>query len=252
MMGNVYLVGAGPGDPELLTVKALRIIGSADVILHDDLVERSVLELAPAGAQVFNVGKRCGRKEIRQQEIHALMVAFANDGLNVVRLHGGDPLIFGRAGEEMEALRFAGVRFEVVPGVTAATAAAASAGITLTDRRVSSSVVLVTGHCRGGAPRTDWERLASAKATVAIYMPGTDYGRLAQDLMSAGWDRETPCLILSRASSSEEESHVTRLEDLSRAPRFDPPCIIIAGAVVGSGHRSPVRGASLNDEVVMA
>src|SRR5579862_7137590 len=135
MSGKVYLVGAGPGDPELLTVKALRLLQTADVVLHDDLVAPEILALIPDTARLQNVGKRCGTKTMRQEEINFLMVTLAGSGLQVVRLKSGDPLIFGRAGEEMEALRRANVGYEIVPGVTSALGAAASAGIPLTHRR---------------------------------------------------------------------------------------------------------------------
>ncbi len=145
MKGKVYLVGAGPGDPELLTVKALRLLQTADAVLHDDLVSPEILQLIPATAQVHNVGKRCGKKKISQEEINFLMVALADSGLRVVRLKSGDPLIFGRAGEEIEALRKAGIPYEIVPGVTSALGAAAAAQIPLTHRRASSALVLHHG-----------------------------------------------------------------------------------------------------------
>ena len=146
MNGKVYLVGAGPGDPELLTVKALRLLRAADVVLHDDLVTPEILKLIPATAEVRNVGKRSGSKTIRQEEINFRMVTLAASGRQVVRLKSGDPLIFGRAGEEMEALRRSNIQYEIVPGVTAALGAAAAAGIPLTHRRASSTLVLTAGH----------------------------------------------------------------------------------------------------------
>src|SRR5882724_10790477 len=145
MTGKVYLVGAGPGDPELLTLKALKLLKSADVVLHDDLIGPEILAFIPASTEVQNVGKRFGRKSISQPEIHALMVQNALLGLQVVRLKSGDPLIFGRAGEEMEALRKAGIEVEVIPGVTAALAAAAATQIPLTHRETSSSLLILTG-----------------------------------------------------------------------------------------------------------
>lgn len=145
-LGKVYLVGAGPGDPDLLTVKALRLLRSASLVLHDDLVALEILELIPAGVPIRNVGKRCGRKSLTQEEIHARMIDAARNGHIVVRLKGGDPMIYGRAGEELEALHAAGVEVEVVPGVTSALAAAAAAQIPLTDRRYASSVTFLSGH----------------------------------------------------------------------------------------------------------
>src|ERR1700722_8530705 len=146
MNGKVYLVGAGPGDPELLTLKAVRLLHNADAVLHDDLVSPEILKFIPPTAQLHNVGKRCGKKKILQGEINCLMVALATSGLCVVRLKGGDPLIFGRAGEEIEALRANNIPFEIVPGVTSAMGAAAAAQIPLTHRRSSSAVVFITGH----------------------------------------------------------------------------------------------------------
>ena len=149
MTGKVYLVGAGPGDPELLTVRAFKLLKSADVVLHDDLIRAEILALVPSSTQLHNVGKRFGHKRISQEEISALMIRNALLGLQVVRLKSGDPLIFGRAGEEIEALRRADIEFEVVPGITAALGAAASAQIPLTHRQVASAIVLVTGHQAG-------------------------------------------------------------------------------------------------------
>src|ERR1700684_4150409 len=144
--GTVYLVGAGPGDPELLTLKAARLLAEADVVLHDDLVPQAVLDLAGKQALILSVGKRCGRKKITQASIHELMISSARRGLAVLRLKSGDPMIFGRAGEEIDALREAGVPFEVVPGVTAASSAAAFLEASLTDRRISSKLMVLSGH----------------------------------------------------------------------------------------------------------
>src|ERR1700683_1476748 len=171
MNGKVYLVGAGPGDPELLTVKALQLLRTADVVLHDDLITPGILQLISLGAEVQNVGKRCGSKTMRQEEINFLMVARAASGLRVVRLKSGDPLIFGRAGEEIEALRRAGVDYEIVPGVTSALGAAAAAGIPLTHRQASSSLVLKAGHRATGNDDQDWKELAASRSTFVLYMP---------------------------------------------------------------------------------
>src|SRR5579863_5701828 len=156
MKGKVYLVGAGPGDPELLTLKALRVLRTAGAVLHDDLVSPEILRLVPASAQLHNVGKRCGTKNIRQEEINFLMIALADSGLNVVRLKSGDPLIFGRAGEEIEALRSANIPYDVVPGITSALGAAAAAQIPLTHRHASSAVVFITGHQAQGSEAANW------------------------------------------------------------------------------------------------
>jgi len=151
MTGKVFLVGGGPGDPELLTLKAARVLRTAEVVLHDDLVSAEVLRLVPPHALVHNVGKRSGKKNIRQEEINFLMVTLAASGLQVVRLKNGDPLIFGRIGEELAALRRANIDFEIVPGITAALGAAASAKVPLTNRNSSHALVFVTGHSAAGA-----------------------------------------------------------------------------------------------------
>src|SRR6202048_378748 len=166
MTGKVYLVGAGPGDPELLTLKALKLLKSADVVLHDDLIGPEILAFIPPSTRLISVGKRCGRASISQQEINQLLVRNALLGLQVVRLKGGDPLIFGRAGEEIEALRQASIEFEIVPGVTAARGAEARAQIPLTHRQVSSALVLVTGRHAGSDEFADWPVKIPLDATV--------------------------------------------------------------------------------------
>jgi uroporphyrin-III C-methyltransferase len=234
MNGKVYLVGAGPGDPELLTRKALRLLRAADVVLHDDLVAPEILALIPPTVRLHNVGKRCGRKSISQEEINALLVAYASDGLTVVRLKGGDPLIFGRAGEEMEALREARIGFEVVPGVTAALGAAAAAQISLTDRRLASKLVFVTAHRRAGKIATDWRGVASPETTLVVHMPGDNYGGLAAELCAAGLRGQTPCVIVSGAATPQERIHRTTLEKLPQAPRLPAPALLIVGKVAAA------------------
>ena len=155
MSGKVYLVGAGPGDPELLTVRAVRILQTADIVLHDALVSEAVLALVAPRAEVIHIGKRAGKKLLTQAEINAVLVHYARTGKTVVRLKGGDPLIFGRAGEEMDALREAGVEFEVVPGISASMAAAAAAGVSLTDRRFAAQVMFITAHREPGKSRSN-------------------------------------------------------------------------------------------------
>jgi uroporphyrin-III C-methyltransferase len=236
--GKVYFIGAGPGDPDLLTRKAYRLLQAADVILHDDLVTPDILTLAPLHAQVFNVGKRCGRRRIDQQDINFLMVSAAQSGLVVVRLKGGDPQIFGRLAEEIEALREAEIDFEIVPGVTAACAAAACAGIPLTDRRLASELVFLTGHrASGGSPGQGWRRL-SASATVVVYMPGSHYEELAERLYQAGLGPDTPCLIVASASRPEEQRYLTTIEHLPEVSRRVAPSVLIVGAVAELGRRS--------------
>jgi uroporphyrin-III C-methyltransferase len=233
MSGKVYLVGAGPGDPELLTVKALRLLRTADAVLHDDLVAPEILNLVSAPAQIHNVGKRCGHKNMRQEEINFLMVTLAASGLRVVRLKGGDPLIFGRAGEEIEALRRADIAYEIVPGVTSALAAAASAGIPLTHRRISSALVLIAGHSAPGSDEADWRRLVASGATLAIYMPGHDYAGIASRLTAAGLSEGTHCAIVSRATTSNQKIHQSSISNLHSAPHLPAPTLLIVGEVVG-------------------
>jgi uroporphyrin-III C-methyltransferase len=229
--GKVYLVGAGPGDPELLTVKAARLLRNADAVLHDELVTPAVLQLANPAAQIHNVGKRCGSRKITQQEINFLMLGLASAGLQVVRLKGGDPLIFGRAGEETEALRRAGIPYEIVPGVTAALGAAAAVGIPLTHRRGPAAVVFVTGQRAAGKEETDWEHFVRSGATLAIYMPGRDYGQIASRLRQAGLAGETPCVVVSRATTAAQQLHVTTIAELAGALALAAPALLIVGEV---------------------
>jgi len=232
MKGKVYLVGAGPGDPELLTVKALRLLRTAQAVLHDDLVAPEILRVIPSTAQVHNVGKRCGKKRILQEEINFLMIALADSGLKVVRLKTGDPLIFGRAGEEIEALRRAGIAYEIVPGVTSALGAAAATQIPLTHRRASSALVFLTAHRAEESEPSDWSKLAGSGATVVIYMPGRDYSAIAAKLQAAGLDLETPCAVISQATTQSEQSYRTTIGELARTPRLPAPALLIVGDVV--------------------
>jgi|SRR5580658_1415846 uroporphyrin-III C-methyltransferase len=232
MKGKVYLVGAGPGDPELLTMKALRLLRTADAVLHDDLVAPEILKLIPSTAQVHNVGKRCGKKKILQGEINFLMVELAASGLHVVRLKGGDPLIFGRAGEEIESLRANNIPFEIVPGVTSALGAAAAAQIPLTHRRASDALVLITAHRAAGKDAPDWSKFVASGATLVIYMPGRNYSDIAKRLTAAGLAGETPCAVISRASTKYQRTHRTTVLDLHRAPQLAAPTLLVVGEVV--------------------
>ncbi len=232
MTGKVYLVGAGPGDPELLTLKALKLLKSADVVLHDDLIGPEILAFIPSSTKVQNVGKRFGQKKISQDEINALLVQNALLGLQVVRLKSGDPLIFGRAGEEIEALRKGGVDFEIVPGVTAAFGAAANAQIPLTHRNVSSAVVLVTGHHAATDEFADWPAEIPADTTVVVYMPGYNYKSTAEQLLRSGVLATTPCAIVSQATQSNEQVHLTTVEELHESPRLPSPTLLVVGEVV--------------------
>ena len=232
MKGKVYLVGAGPGDPELLTVKALRLLQTAQVVLHDDLVSPEILRLIPTSAQVHDVGKRCGTKKIQQEEINFLLIALAESGLNVVRLKSGDPLIFGRAGEEIESLRAANIEFEIVPGITAALGGAASSAIPLTHRRASSAVVFITAHQAPGKEAADWSRLVAGNATLVIYMPGKNYSHLAAKLQQAALAPATACAILSRVTTPHQQTYYTTIGELHRAPQLPAPTLLVVGEVV--------------------
>ena len=224
---KAFLVGAGPGDPDLLTVKALRILQSAQVVLHDDLVPEAILRLAPSTAEVVNVGKRCGVKTITQEEINTLIIAHIRAGRSVVRIKSGDPLLFGRASEEMSALAEANLPFEVVPGISAAFAAAASVGVSLTSRTAASNVLFSTGHhaqSHNHAPLPEKEDL-----TRVVYMPGRDLTLLALQWMQEGLPPDLPCAVVSRAAQPDEQVHHTTLAQLGSAPTAQAPSLLLAG-----------------------
>jgi uroporphyrin-III C-methyltransferase len=229
MMGKVYLVGAGPGDPDLLTLKAARLLAQATIVFHDSLVSRDILQLVAPGAQVVDVGKRCGRKLLTQEEINTLLIDAAAKHESVIRLKGGDPLIFGRAAEELEALRNAGVDFEVVPGITAALGAAAAAGISLTDRRGASQIVFGT-FSRSAGSIADWLTLNST-TTLALYMPGPDYGEVASQLLQAGLPEDLPCVIVSSATTPDQQIRWSALARLAHEERLPAPAVLIIGRV---------------------
>jgi uroporphyrin-III C-methyltransferase len=250
MNGKVYLVGAGPGDPDLLTRKALRLLKTADAVLYDDLVSPEILSLVSPSAELYNVGKRCGEKKITQAEIHCLMVRFATSGLTVVRLKSGDPLIFGRSGEEMEALDRAGIACELVPGVTAALGAAAAARIPLTHRHVSHALVLLSGHHAKESEFADWTKLASSGVTLAIYMPGHNYAELRERLGHAGLASATPCAIISAASCEKQSITLFPLGDLAGLRPVRSPALLLIGEVVRFAHAAcdePVPWPENND-----
>ena len=240
--GHVALVGAGPGDPELLTLKAVRFIESADVILHDDLVPEAILGLAAPAAEIVNVGKRCGTKTITQEEINALMIEHARAGRRVVRLKSGDPLLFGRAAEEMDALNEAGIPYEIVPGISAAFAAAAALGRSLTDRDWASHVIFSTGH---HAQSHNREALPAFEAgTRVIYMPGRDLNLLAAEWLAEGLPADLPCAVVSRAAQPDQQVVHTTLGELASIAPAAAPSILIAGwAVRELGETSNVKDA---------
>lgn len=231
MLGKVHIVGAGPGAVELLTVKAASLLGSADAVLHDDLVPQEILALISPEAEVINVGKRCGRHSTSQQQINALMVECAQRYRSVVRLKSGDPAIFGRLGEELDALRDAAVPFEVVPGISAAMAAAAAANFTLTDRRTASALVLLTAHnCRGQSLAQ--MLLDPEQSTYAIYMPGPDYAATAREILRLGLDASTPCALVSNAGRERQQVKFLSLGELESAAAVAAPAVLVVGKVV--------------------
>ena len=230
--GKVFLVGAGPGDPELLTLKAAKVLRSADVVLHDELVSVEILRLIPSRAQVINVGKRCGKASTPQEQINRMLLQHALMGLQVVRLKGGDPFVFGRGGEELEALRLAGVEVEIVPGITAALGAAASTQLPLTHRDISSTLILVTGSSKQSNHVANWPDRLPSNATVVVYMPGHDLQPLQERLLASGVAPETPCAIISGASGESEQVHITTIADLPNAPHLRAPRLLVVGEVV--------------------
>ncbi|WP_442867758.1 uroporphyrinogen-III C-methyltransferase [Caulobacter sp. NIBR2454] len=228
--GRVVLVGAGPGDPELLTIKALKALQAADVIVHDGLVSPEILDLASSAARRIDVAKRKSRHTLPQDEINRLLVALAQEGLSVVRLKGGDPFIFGRGGEELEACRAAGVECAVIPGVTAALAAGASAGAPLTHRGAAQAVTFVTGHAAHGEPDLDWAALARPNHTVVIYMGLSTAGVIADRLTGAGRSAATPALVVVNASRADEQRIVTTLGQLPAvAAGLAGPALLMVG-----------------------
>jgi uroporphyrin-III C-methyltransferase len=236
---KVTLVGAGPGDPELLTLKAAKAIRAATVLLVDDLVNPEVVALAAPGARIIHVGKRGGCRSTPQAFIERLMVMAAREGENVVRLKGGDPFIFGRGGEEVEHLRAAGIEVQVINGITAGLAAATSLGVPLTHREHAHGVVFVTGHAHHGSEGTDWRALAAtardAKLTLVIYMGVSGAERIQEGLLT-GLPASTPVAVVQRASLPDQRQAVTTLGELGATIARDQlasPSIIVVGDVIG-------------------
>jgi len=247
--GAIWLVGAGPGDPELLTIKALKALQAAEVVVHDGLVSEEILDLAPAAARRISVAKRKSRHSYSQDEINRMLVAFAQSGLNVVRLKGGDPFMFGRGGEELEAARAAGIACHVVPGITAALAAGASAGAPLTHRSAAQAVTFVTGHAAttggegAGEPDLDWRSLARANQTVVIYMGLSMAAPIAARLMAAGRAGATPALIVENASRPNERRLTTSLAGLAEAAaKLSGPALLIVGEAMALARSGEGRG----------
>jgi uroporphyrin-III C-methyltransferase len=232
--GVVYLAGAGPGDPELLTLRTLRLLQTADVVLPDDLVSDEVLALASPSAVVIPVGKRCGQPRITQAGIHELMLEHAGAGRSVLRLKSGDPLVFGRAGEEIAALTEAGIPFEIVPGITAAFAVAAELKTPLTDRGSASKLIFATAHHAADRLQLTpkWEGAFPPDATLVVYMPGRNFRLLADELVASGIDADTPCVAVSKASTAEEQVHRTTLKNIEGEAIGPAPVLLLIGRAI--------------------
>lgn len=253
MPGRVALVGAGPGDPELLTLKAARLVREAEVLVHDRLVSAAILALADPKAKLIPVGKAPKHHPVPQDEINAILVREAKAGRFVVRLKGGDPFVFGRGSEEAMALRTAGICCEIVPGITAAQGCAASTGVPLTHRGLATSVRYITGHCRLDRPLDfDWSGLSDPDTTLVVYMGAATIADIAARLVMCGLAADTPVLAVSNATMPDEQRLVTSLaevgRDTSRA-RFSGPVVFVIGkvvALIGSGTVRSVLHAVLS------
>ncbi len=229
--GIVYIVGAGPGDPDLITLRGARILDSAEVVLYDRLVDPALLERTPPYACRIFVGKRCGRATVTQDEINATMITQAREGRRVVRLKGGDPFVFGRGGEECLALGKAGIPFEVVPGISSALAVPAYAGIPLTHRNLAGSFTVISGHLHGGSDPHDWTALAAAP-TLVVLMGLRNLGTIACRLIAAGRSSETPSAVVRSGATAAQETVLASLGTIVHAAHgIEPPAIIVIGEV---------------------
>jgi uroporphyrin-III C-methyltransferase/precorrin-2 dehydrogenase/sirohydrochlorin ferrochelatase len=234
-MGRVYLVGAGPGDPELLTVRAARLLGQADAVVYDHLVSGEILALIKPEAELIYVGKQESRHSLPQDGINALLVRLAKQGKNVVRLKGGDPFIFGRGGEEAEVLVAEQVSFEVVPGITSASGASAYAGIPLTHRDYAQSCVITTGHLKDGSLNLAWETLVQPRQTVVIYMGLGALPEISRQLIAHGQTPAMAVAVIENGTTQRQRVITGNLSDIAtkvKAEGFQSPCLIIIGEVV--------------------
>jgi len=239
--GKVYLVGAGPGDPKLLTVKAVELLKEADVVIYDRLVDESILNLAPEKAEKIYVGKRTGKHEVPQDKITELIIEKAQMGGKIVRLKGGDPFIFGRGGEEAEALVEKGIQFEVVPGVSSAVVVPAYAGIPLTHRDYASSVAIITGHRAGDAERViDWAKIADAVDTMVILMGVESLDAITAKLLQGGITPEKPVAIVESGTYPKQRTLIGKLGTIvkeAEAKQIKPPAVIVIGEVANLGRK---------------
>ena len=233
--GTVYLVGAGPGDPELLTLRAAGLLAQAEVVVYDNLVAAAILDLAPAGAERIYAGKERGNHALPQEQLNLLLVRQAQRGKVVVRLKGGDPYVFGRGGEEVETLVEHAVPFEVVPGITAAAGVAAYAGIPLTHRDYAQACVFVTGHLKDGSMALDWVGLARPRQTVVVYMGLLGLPTLCRELIAHGLPGDWPAAIVQQGTTTDQRTvagTLATLPELADAARLKAPTLIIVGEVV--------------------
>ena len=238
--GVVYLVGAGPGNPDLLTVRALRRLQQADVVVYDHLVGDGILDLAHRDAQLIYAGKEAARHAMRQEDINQLLVRLARQGKRVVRLKGGDPFIFGRGGEELEALAQEGVPFEVVPGVTAASGVSCYTGIPLTHRDHAQACVFATGHLKDGSVNLDWTALARSHQTVVIYMGFAALPEIARQLTAHGLPDSTPTAVVEQGTTMRQRvvtGTLSTIPNLALHSGLKPPCLIVIGSVVSLHER---------------
>lgn len=236
-VGHVHLVGAGPGDPDLLTLSAARLIGTAEALVHDRLVSHDILALSRPGTRMVPVGKVPGHHSVPQERINDILINLAREGLEVVRLKGGDPLIFGRGSEEATALRRAGIPVSVVPGITAAQGMAATTGVPLTHRGVATGVRYVTGHRKSDEPLDlDWKSLADPATTLVIYMGVANIAQIAFELIRAGLTPNTPVMAVTNATRCDQSNHISRLDRIGlemRTLNIAGPVLFVIGDVVG-------------------